>query len=66
MKGVVKLKTLDEAFHLLRSLDDPFDKYAMMQSLCRADWIPGTPIHDFCHQSRQKAIHAGAKLDLVF
>ena len=32
MKEVVKLKTLDEAFELLRSLDDPIDKYAMMQS----------------------------------
>ena len=40
MKEVVKLKTLDEAFEILRSLDDPIDKYAMMQSLCRADWIP--------------------------
>ena len=37
-----------------------------MQSLCSADWIPGTPIDDFYYQFRQKAIHAGAKLDLVF
>ena len=66
MKEVVKLKTLDEAFELLRSLDDPIDKYAMMQSLCRADWIPGTPIDDFYYQLRQKAIHEGANLDLVF
>ena len=47
-------------------LDDPTDKYAMIQSLCRADWIPGTPIDDFYYQLRQKAIHAGANLDLVF
>ena len=66
MKEVVRLKTLDEAFEILRSLDDPIDKYAMMQSLCRADWIPETPIDDFYYQLRQKAVHAGANLDLVF
>ena len=65
VKEVVKLKTLDEAFDLLRSLVDPIDKYAMIKSLCRADWIPGTSIDNFYYQLRQRAIYAEANLDLI-
>ena len=65
VKDAIGLATLDEAFTLLKTLDDPVDKYAMMQSLCRADWIPGTAIDDFYYQLKQKAKKAGANLDLV-
>ena len=65
VKEAIRKTTIDESFELLRTLDDPIDKYAMMQSLCKADWTPGTAIDDFFYQLRQKAKHAGAGLDLV-
>ena len=64
-KEIVQLQTLDEAFALLTTLDDPVDKYEMMQKLCRADWVPGTAIDDFYYTLKEKGNKAGANLDLV-
>ena len=64
-KEVVTLTTLDEAFTLLKTLDDLIDKYEMMQQLCRAEWVPGTAIDDFYYLLKEKGNKAGANLDLI-
>ena len=65
VKEAISLPTINEAFNLLKTLDDPVDKYEMMQRVCRADWVPGTPIDDFYYELKQRSKKAGADLDLV-
>ena len=65
VQDAIGMASLNDAFTLLKTLDDPIDKYEMMQSLCRSDWSPGTPIDDFYYQLKKKARQAGANLDLV-
>ena len=65
VREVIQESTLDGAFVLLRTLDDPVDKYTVMQKLCMADWLRGVKIDDFFYQLKRQSIQAGASLDLV-
>ena len=47
VKEAVKANTLNDAFELLKTLDDHVDPYEAMQKLCRADWYRGVHIDDF-------------------
>ena len=62
---VIQESTLDGAFVFLCTLDDPVDKYTVMQKLCRADWLRGAKISDFFYKLKRQSIQAGASLDLV-
>lgn len=64
-KDVLRLRTLDDAFELMRTLDDPIDKHDAMQNLCRADWEPGISFDDFYYILRKQAARAGADNDLL-
>ena len=65
MKEVLKRDTLDAAFELLRTLDDPIDPYDSMQALCKAVWKHGMRIDDFYYKLKREASRANANFDLV-
>ena len=65
IKEVLKRDTLDPAFELLRTLDDPIDPYDSMQALCKAIWKDGVRIDDFYYKLREEASRTNANLDLV-
>ena len=65
VREVTELESLEDAFKLLKTLDDPVDQYEAMQGLCRADWLRGKHIDDFFYQLKCQAKHAKASLDLV-
>ena len=61
----IKKTTLDEAFELLCTLDDPIDAYQAMQRLCRRDWFHGIHIDDFFYELKKLAKDANADNNLV-
>ena len=65
MKEVLKRDTLDTAFELLRTLDDPIDPYDSMQALCKAIGKHGMRIGNFYYKLNLEASRANANLDLV-
>lgn len=65
MKDVVKLDQLNEAFDLLKTLDDPIDKFWEMQRLCKTEWLRGTKIDDLFYKLKRQAKLAEAPLNLV-
>ena len=65
VREAIELESLENAFKLLKTLDDPVDQYEAMQRLCRADWLRGKNIDDFFYQLKRQDKHAKASLDLV-
>ena len=65
MKEMLRRDTLDVAFELLRTSDDPIDPYNSIQALCKAIWKHVVRIDDFYYKLKQEASRANANLDLV-
>ena len=65
VRDAIKLDSLNDAFALLKTLDDPVDQFESMQHLCRANWLRGEKIDDFYYRLKRKAKQADAKLELV-
>ena len=65
VREAIELESLEDAFKLLKTLEDPVDQYEAMQGLCRADWLRGKHINDFFYQLKCHAKHAKASLDVV-
>ena len=39
VREVIEQESLEDAFKLLKTLDDLVDQYEAMPGLCRADWL---------------------------
>ena len=47
VQDAVQLDTLDGAFALLLTLDDPSEQYEAMKKLCRRNWLHSMHVDDF-------------------
>ena len=65
VREAITKDTLDSAFTLLCTLDDPIDPYEAMRKLCRTDWLHGVRIDDFFYQLKKQSKHANASLQLI-
>ncbi len=65
VQDAVQKTTLDDAFALLLTLDDPIDPYEAMQKLCRRNWVHGVHVEDFFYELKKLAKDASADLNLV-
>ena len=65
VQDAVKLDSLDEAFDLLVTLDDPIDQYEAMQKLCRRNCLHGVHVDDFFYDLKRLAKDASADNNLV-
>ena len=65
VQKAVHLATLDEAFDLLATLDDPIDQYEALQKLCRRSWLHGVHIDDYYYDIKRLVKDALADNNLV-
>ena len=65
VQEAIQKTSLDEAFTLLKTLDDPIDPYEAMQKLCRRNWLHGTHIDDFFYDLKRLAKDAAADANLI-
>ena len=65
VQEAIQKNTLDAAFDLLKTLDDPIDPYEAMQKLCRRNWLHGVHIDDFFYDLKRLAKDAEADTNLI-